>query len=271
MGRGPKKHLKRLDAPHNWMLNKMAGKWAPRPSSGPHKLRECIPLTILLRNKLHYAISRKDVTTIVMSRQIKVDSKVRTDTTFPIGFMDVVSIDKTNEHLRMLYDVKGRWIAHRITKEEAAYKLCKVKRVEKGKLGIPYLVTHDGRTIRYPRPEIKVSDSVVVDVTTGKITDHTKFEVGNLCTITGGANTGRTGTVTRVEYHDGNPTIVHIKDAHSHVFATRLNNVFIIGKGSKALVSIPRARGIKLSILEERERRAKVAGAAHHARVAKQQ
>ncbi|KNB43482.1 hypothetical protein JH06_3011, partial [Blastocystis sp. subtype 4] len=30
--RGPKKHLKRLNAPKHWMLNKMGGVWAPHPS-----------------------------------------------------------------------------------------------------------------------------------------------------------------------------------------------------------------------------------------------
>lgn len=37
--------------------------------------------------------------------------------TFPLT--DVVSIKKTGEHFRILYDVKGRFIAHRITDEEA--------------------------------------------------------------------------------------------------------------------------------------------------------
>lgn len=40
--------------------------------------------------------------------------------------------------------------------EEAAYKLCKVKQHSYGKGAVPYLVTHDGRTIRYPDPDIKV-------------------------------------------------------------------------------------------------------------------
>lgn len=47
-------------------------------------------------------------------------------------------------------------MVHRITAEEAQYKLGKVRRVEFGKKGIPYCVTHDGRTIRYPDPNIKV-------------------------------------------------------------------------------------------------------------------
>ena len=39
--------------------------------------------------------------------------------------------------------------------DEASYKLCKVKRQQFGKGGVPYIVTHDGRTIRYPDPDIK--------------------------------------------------------------------------------------------------------------------
>jgi small subunit ribosomal protein S4e len=34
-----------------------------------------------------------------------------------------------------------------------------------------------------------------------------------------------------------------------------LSNVFIIGKGASALVSLPAGKGIKLSIAEERDRR----------------
>ena len=85
--RGPKKHLKRLAAPSSWMLDKLSGTYAPRPSPGPHKLRESLPLTIFLRNRLKYALTGKEVLSIVMQRLIKVDGKVRTDPTYPTGFM----------------------------------------------------------------------------------------------------------------------------------------------------------------------------------------
>lgn len=91
------------------MLDKLSGTYAPRPSAGPHKLRESLPLVILLRNRLKYALTGREVTAIVMQRLIKVDGKVRTDNCFPTGFMDVVSIEKSGEHFRILYDVKGRW------------------------------------------------------------------------------------------------------------------------------------------------------------------
>uniref|UniRef100_A0A183C0R6 SEC7 domain-containing protein n=1 Tax=Globodera pallida TaxID=36090 RepID=A0A183C0R6_GLOPA len=46
-----------------------------------------------------------------------------------------------------------------------------------------------------------------------------------------------------------------VQDAAGHTFATRLHNVFIIGKGPTPLISLPASKGIRLSIAEERDRR----------------
>jgi len=255
MARGPRKHLKRLNAPRHWMLDKLTGVFAPRPSSGPHKLRECLPLVVFLRNRLKYALNKKEVTSILMQRLVKVDGKVRTDATFPAGFMDVVSIEKTGENFRLIYDTKGRFTVHRITDDEATYKLLKVKKIQLGNKGIPFLVTHDGRTVRYPDPLIKTHDTIKFDVESGKITDFLKFEVGNQCMITGGRNTGRVGVITHKEKHIGGFEIIYIKDAVDRVFSTRVNNVFVIGQGNKSWISLPKAKGIKLTIAEERDLR----------------
>jgi len=237
------------------MLDKLGGVFAPRPSTGPHKMRESLPLMIFLRNRLKYALTYDECKKILNQRLIKVDGKVRTDNTYPAGFMDVITIEKTGENFRLIYDVKGRFTVHRITPEEAKYKLCRVKRVQVGPKGVPFLVTHDGRTIRYPDPLIRVNDTVQVDMATGKIKDFIKFDSGNVCMITGGHNLGRVGTVTHRERHPGSFDIVHIRDALGHTFATRLNNVFIIGKSNKPWVSLPKGKGVKLTIAEERDRR----------------
>jgi len=255
MARGPKKHLKRLAAPKHWMLDKFSGVFAPRPSPGPHKLRECLPLIVLLRNRLKYALTRKEVTSIVMQRHIKVDGKVRTDPTYPSGFMDVISIEKTNEHFRLLFDTKGRFAVQRITPQEADYKLAKVKNSRVGDKAIPFIGLHDGRTIRYPDPLIKVNDTVKIDIKTGKIVDFVKFDVGNLVMITGGRNLGRVGVIVSKEKHPGSFDIIHVKDAIGQQFATRIGNVFTIGKGTKSLVSLPRRKGIKRSVLHESQER----------------
>jgi small subunit ribosomal protein S4e len=90
MARGPKRHLKRLAAPRHWMLDKLGGVFAPRPSCGPHKIRESLPLILFLRNRLKYALTYDEARKICKQRLIKVDGKVRTDMRFPAGFMDVL-------------------------------------------------------------------------------------------------------------------------------------------------------------------------------------
>jgi len=267
MTRGPRKHLKRLNAPRHWMLDKLGGTWAPRPSTGPHKLRECLPLSLILRNRLRYALTRREVMMIVNRRLVKVDHKIRTDFNYPAGFQDVISIGRTDEQFRLLYDTKGRFVLHRITPEEANYKLCRVTRVgvgSKSSIGrmpglhgqsgaIPYLGTHDGRTIRFADPAVRVNDTIKFDLRTGKQVGHLKFDVGQLVMITRGANIGRVGTIVNRERHPGSFDIVHIKDRRGNTFATRLTNVFVIGDQNKPEISLPKGKGVKLTITESRD------------------
>ncbi|KAG5513980.1 hypothetical protein PMAC_000602 [Pneumocystis sp. 'macacae'] len=255
MARGPKKHLKRINAPSHWMIDKLGGTYAPRPSPGPHKLRDCLPLIIFLRNRLKYALNNRETIAILMQRLIKVDGKVRTDHTYPAGFMDVISIERTGENFRLVYDTKGRFMIHRITSTEATYKLCKIRRVQLGPKAIPYAVTHDGRTIRYPDPAIRVNDTIKFNLESNKIDGHISFEVGKLAMVTGGRSKGRVGVVIDREHHNGGFDIVHIKDSLDHTFATRLSNVFVIGDASGAWISLPKGKGLKLTISEERDRR----------------
>lgn len=190
----------------------------------------------------------------------------------------MISIEKSGEYFRLLYDVKGRFTIHRITPEEASYKLLKVRKVAFGARGVPHIVTHDGRTIRYPDPLIKVNDTVKFDLEQNKITDFVKFDTGNLAMVTGGRNMGRVGVVVHREKHAGGFDIVHVKDSLDRTFATRygrpffvshitlivflrLSNVFVIGESTKPWISLPKGKGIKLSITEERDVRRKRAAA----------
>lgn len=257
MARGPKKHMKRLNAPKHWMLDKMGGTWAPRPSTGPHKLRECLPLILVLRNRLKLALNGKEVQSILMQRLVKIDGKVRTDKNYPVGIMDVISIEKTNEHFRVLYDPKGRFVLQSIKSDEAKFKLCRVKAVRVGAKAVPCLTLHDGRTIRYPDPLAKNNDTVKVSLETGKMTDLLKFDNGCTAVITKGQNQGRIGTITGREKHIGSFEIVHMKDAKGRAFATRMSNVFVIGGADdqSPQISIPSTKGLRDNILEERKKR----------------
>ena len=158
--------MKRVNAPKQWYLGKLKGVYGTKPSAGPHKTRECIPLNVLLQQRLKYAMSNMEATKIVKDKEglIKVDGKIRRDPKFPLGTMDVVTIEKTNEHFRILYDIKGRFQPHRVDAKEGEFKLCKVVQKKIGKSKVPHIVTHDGRTIRFPHPDIQINDSVKVSI-----------------------------------------------------------------------------------------------------------
>ncbi|PWZ54363.1 40S ribosomal protein S4 [Zea mays] len=119
-----------------------------------------------------------------LQRLVLVDGRVRTDKTYPAGFM-------------------GRFRLHPIRDEDAKFKLCKVRYVQFGQKGIPYLNTYDGRTIRYPDPLIKANDTIKIDLDTNKIMDFFKFNVGNVVMVTDGRNTGRVGVIKNREKHKG--------------------------------------------------------------------
>ncbi|CCA70083.1 probable ribosomal protein S4.e, cytosolic [Serendipita indica DSM 11827] len=66
---------------------------------------------------------------------------------------------------------------------------------------------------------------------------------------------GRVGTITHRERHIGGFDIVHVKDVLDRTFATRVTNIFVIGEGTKPWISLPKGKGVKLTISEERDQR----------------
>ena len=71
--------MKRIATPKSWMLSKLGGTWATRPSQGPHKLRECMPLSIILQHKLKYAMNGRECKVILNDKDgnIKVYLKIK--------------------------------------------------------------------------------------------------------------------------------------------------------------------------------------------------
>ena len=250
--RGVYKHLKRIHAPKSWMLSKVDGIWAMKPSQGPHKLRECIPLNLLLRTKLGFARNGTEAKLIVKAKEgnISIDGKVRTDHKYPVGIMDIVTVNKTGSNYRVNFDVKGRWRLVKISKEEAKYKLCKVTKRSMGPKTIPFITTSDGRTLRYPNPLIKEHDTIKINLENNEIVDYYKYKIGAHVLIVGGNNIGRAGVIEKIEKHPGSYEIVYIKDTTRKEFSTRLTNIFITGD-QRPEINVEKYNTL-LSIIEER-------------------
>ena len=72
--------------------------------------------------------------------------------------------------------------------------------------------------------------------------------------ITGGHNQGRIGEIVSREPHPGSFEIVHIKDIAGNNFTTRAYNVFVLGKGHTSMITLPKGKGLKLNVIEDRKR-----------------
>jgi len=257
MARGPKKHLKRVAAPHSWLMNKMGGNFAVRPAQGPHRLRESIPLQVVLRDKLNLAMNAREAQLILHQKEglIKVDKKIRRNHKYPVGFMDVIEIPKMKTNYRVLYDVKARFTFVKINDNEAKFKLCKIEKKALGPNKITYLVTHDGRTIRLADKDIKIGDTVKFNLEKNEVEDFIPMNVGNLAYCSDGNNRGRVGIIDHINKFDNNFDLITIKDAHGHSFTTRTSYITAIGKGNKSLITLPKGDGVSLSIIEEAKKR----------------
>ena len=133
----------------------------------------------------------------------------------------------------------------------------KVVKTAVGPNKIPYLITHDSRTIRFPHPDIATNDTIKYNLETGEIENFFKFEQGASVMINGGKNIGRVGTISHVSKHDANFDIIHVRDARNKPFATRSSNIFVIGSEKKAAITLPKGKGVSYNIIEERDNRLK--------------
>lgn len=257
MARGPKKHLKRVAAPHSWLMNKMGGNFAVRPAQGPHRLRESIPLQVMLRDKLNLALNAREAQLILHQKEglIKVDKKIRRNHKYPVGFMDVIEIPKMKAHYRLLYDVKARFTFIKITEAEAKFKLCKIESKALGPNKVTYLVTHDGRTLRFADKDIKIGDTIKYNLEKNEVEDFIPMAVGNLAFCSDGNNRGRVGIIDHINKFDNNFDLITIKDAAGHSFTTRTSYIVTIGRGNKSLITLPKGNGVALTIIEETKKR----------------
>ena len=189
------KHLKRYFAPKVWKIRRKETKFITKPSPGPHKINMSLPLNVILRDILGYATSSREAKFILEKRNVSVDGFRRKDIKFPVGLLDVLSLNDTDEHFRVILDKNGRIDFIKISKEESKFKLCKItgKSIVKGNI---QLNLYDGKNLIVKKDNYKVGDSILLEF--GKkndIKENIPLDNGILIYLTGGKHIGQIGKV----------------------------------------------------------------------------
>ncbi len=244
---GGKRHLKALAAPRFWPILRKEYKWAVKPSPGPHPIDFSLPLLVIVRDIFKYAKTAREARKLIAEGHFKVDGKVRKNYKFPVGIMDVIEIVDTQEYYRVIpVPVKVLGL-HRIEKEEATFKLCRIENKTTVKGGHIQLNLHDGRNvlIRIGDPTNPVEDiystlgTLKLGIPKQEIMGYIPLEEGVIAIISGGRNVGRVGRI--VEIRKGvrrHRSIVTLEDKHGNKFQTSLSYIFPIGK-EEPLISLP--------------------------------
>ena len=232
-----KRHLKRIGAPNFGNISRKKSIWITRPNPGPHPLKKCLTLDLIIRERLKFADTQRESKKAIKSGQILVDQKVVFDHKRPVGLMDVLSI--MDKNYRIVLDKKNSLVLIDIPENQKNLKLCKVIGKKVQKKGNIQINLHDGRNILVKDNKIKVDDSVILDLTKGDIKEHIPFEKGCALYLTGG---GHPGTIV---FYEGVkktsnlvPDLLVVKSG-KEVFETAKTYAFVVGKSAPSLVISP--------------------------------
>lgn len=232
---GSRKHLKRYKAPKHWPIHPKENKWTVKPNAGPHAIEESLPLLLVVRDILGVADNSREAKRIINNGDILVDGRARKDYKYPVGFMDVIEIPKTESTFRVLPDEKGRLILHSITAENKEFKLCKITDKTTIKGGKTQLNLHDGRC-HLDEGNYKVGDVVILKVPDQEINEVISFENGTIGLITGGKHIGEIGRIKEINITKSSmPNTVEMETDDKKTFLTLKDYVFVIGKDDAAI------------------------------------
>jgi small subunit ribosomal protein S4e len=235
---GGQKTLKRLNTPAFLQIKRKHGKFFIKASAGPHPSRFCLTLLHIIRDLLEIVDTHREAKKLIGLGHIKVDGKVVRDKGYPVGLMDVLSIEKMNKFYRILPDSHHGLILHEISKEESSFKLCRINNKTSIKGGNIQLNLHDGRNIliaiddpRSPKEDIyKHMDVLKISVPEQEILKVLNFKENKLAIIISGKNIGQIGKIITILKRFGpKASTVSIQHNGGHT-ETLYDYTFIIGE-----------------------------------------
>ncbi|MCW3995971.1 MAG: 30S ribosomal protein S4e [Candidatus Bathyarchaeota archaeon] len=239
--KGKTARLKRKPAPRFWPIHRKELPWIVKPSAGTHSLHNSLSLTLVLRDILGMAQTRKESKMILAQGKVLVDGRVRKNDDFPVGLMDVVSMPETNKYYRVMPSHKGLVLAP-ISKEEASIKLVRVENKTTVPNGIQ-IALHDGSNmlikVADPKNPQEVTyqtfDILQISLPEKQVLQTLKTKEGNLAVITGGKNIGKLGRIVEIEKTEAkkrHQALVLIEDEKGARYQSIMDFVFSIGEAT---------------------------------------
>jgi small subunit ribosomal protein S4e len=244
--KGKTARLKRKPAPRFWPIHRKEYPWVIKPSSGPHSLENCLPLSLALRDILGVAETRKEAQTIIYQGKILVDGKAKRKDDFPIGLMDVISMPDAGKYYRIMPSHKGLFL-NPVSKEETSFKLCRIEDKVTVSGGVQ-LNLHDGSNLLVKVADLKnpqediygTFDVLKLNLPDKQVAERVELKEGNFAIITGGKNIGVKGKIVEIEKAEAKKrrnALVVVEDEKGTRYQTILDFVFSIGQAQPLITT----------------------------------
>jgi len=215
-------HLKRLNAPKTWDLPRKKTVFVTK--SNPGKVADLsLPLDAVLRDVLGKVRTKKEVNYVLTFGEILVNGQRRKNRRYPVGFMDILTIPKLDEHYILLINPRNKLYFKKLSKKEAETRLVKLTNKTRTRQGLQ-LNCLDGTNLLVKKDGYSTGDTLVLHTQDNKPVDHFKLEKGATVLLYKGKHAG---TVTRVENIEQDKLYFKINDQLRH---TEKDYAIVIGK-----------------------------------------
>lgn len=233
--KGPRRHQKRLSSPTVQNLAVKDFTFSMMNKPGAHEKAWSMPLGILLRDKLEVSKSQKENRMVLNNGHVKVNGVIRKSPRFGVGLFDVVSLGEKDAH-RLVIDEKGRFIV--VPVKTAGMTVAKVKFKKMVKGGKVALTLTNGLTLEEKKSDVKVGDSVVIQLDKMQMSDSLPLATGSTVLLLGGKHVGSTAVIeSMVDSTWHKPKLLTLKSGKS-TFQTTSGSVMVIGKPKIVLAEI---------------------------------
>ncbi len=194
-------HLKREQSPKNWPIERKGTTYLVRPRSS---IEQGVPISIIFRDMLKFAKTRREVKKAINAKQIMLNNKVIFDERRNAVLFDIITIippkdSGINEkHYKITMGKNKKFGLEEIDGKEAGHKIAKVINKKTLKGNKMQVNLSDGRNF-ISNIKCKVNDSVKINLKSKKLEDCLPLKKDAKVIVFAGKHAGENGVVKEVD------------------------------------------------------------------------
>ncbi|MCL4372508.1 S4 domain-containing protein [Candidatus Parvarchaeota archaeon] len=203
---GESKHFKRSAVTNSLVIPRKKYKYYIKPLPGKHSDKYGVSILGFLRDVLNIAGNAREARYLIKAGLVSVDGKKIKEEKYVVGFSDVVNVKE--DYFLVWLNEKGKITAVK-QDEKIDSKKVKIMSKHKGRGSKDILFTSDARNIVAEKGDMQINDSIILDLSSGKIKEKIPFEQGKEVIVFNGKNAGRKGKIKEI---NGYSVLVSGKD-----------------------------------------------------------